>query len=145
MLRVQLDLPNDAQSVPLCRRVVRAALQDLGVDGEKAADVELVVSEATANAVRHAYKEGGNRYRVSVELSRACLRLQVADDGQGFSRSEVADPDLEQIGGRGIWLMERLADAVTFFDIADDGVCLQAEFRLCPTHSEDRVPSRKPR
>ena len=130
MIRIDLDLPNDAQSVPLCRQIVRVALHQWGVDPDKAADIELVVSEAAGNAVRHAYQGGGHRYQVWVELSRECLRLQVCDQGQGFSRSEIADPDRDQPGGRGLWLMERLADEVTYYDVADDGVCLRAEFRL---------------
>jgi serine/threonine-protein kinase RsbW len=133
MVRIDLDLPNDAESVPLCRRLVRTALREAGVHQEKAADIELVVSEATTNAVRHA--EGGNRYRVLVEISPECLTLQVADQGDGFTREQIADPDPEQPGGRGLWLMEQLADEVAYYDIADDGVCLRAEFRLQSRHS----------
>jgi serine/threonine-protein kinase RsbW len=133
VVRIDLDLPNDAESVSLCRRMVRTALRETGVDQEKAADIELVVSEATTNAVRHA--EGGNRYRVLVEISPQCLTLQVADQGDGFTREEIADPDPEEPGGKGLWLMEQLADEVVYYDIADDGVCLRAQFRLQPRHS----------
>jgi serine/threonine-protein kinase RsbW len=130
LLRVQLDVPSDAQSIPLCRHVVRVALQELEVEAKTASDFELVVSEATSNAVRHACKDTNSRFQLLVELSREHLRLQISDHVEGFHRAEVADPDVEQVGGRGVWLMERLADALTFYNIGDDGVCLQAGFRL---------------
>lgn len=130
-MRISLDLPNDAATVPLCRRVLRSILLDLGVAAEQVDTVELVVSEAAGNAVRHAYEHPGQRYQFTVAVGGDRVCVQVEDRGRGFLRSVIEAPDLEQLGGRGLWLMEQLADTVTFTSLPDGGCRLEAEF-VCP-------------
>jgi anti-sigma regulatory factor (Ser/Thr protein kinase) len=65
-------------------QIETAALQQIGVDCDKASDIEPVLHESTTNAVQHASQE--NRYRVRVELSPEILRLQVTDQ---------VDPDVD--------------------------------------------------
>jgi anti-sigma regulatory factor (Ser/Thr protein kinase) len=77
-------------------------------------DIELAISEATGDVIRHAYSQPGHHYRVLVEVFHDCLRLLVEDGGRGFLRANVPDPDKAQAGGRGIWLIEQLADEMTF-------------------------------
>jgi serine/threonine-protein kinase RsbW len=129
-LRINLDLPDAAQSVPLCRRMLRFVLEELALPEARAADIELAVSEATGNVVRHAYAEAGHSYRVTVEFFARCVRLQVEDAGRGFIRADVPPPTREQLGGRGLWLIEQLADAATVSVLPDGGCHLDAEFTL---------------
>jgi anti-sigma regulatory factor (Ser/Thr protein kinase) len=129
-LRINLDLPDAAQSVPLCRRMLRFVLEELALPEARAADIELALSEATGNVVRHAYVEAGHTYRVTVEFFSHCVRLQVEDTGRGFNRDDVPLPTREQLGGRGLWLIEQLADAATVSALPDGGCCLVAEFAL---------------
>jgi serine/threonine-protein kinase RsbW len=129
-LRLNMELPDEAQSVPLCRRTLRFMLNELAVPEARAADIELALSEATTNVVRHAYSEAGHNYRVIVEFCSACVRLVVTDTGRGFSRTDVPEPDLGVVGGRGIWLIEQLADAATITSTPLGGCRLEAEFSL---------------
>ena len=134
-MQIRLDLPDEAATVPLCRRVVRTLLTDLGMEVEQVADIELVVSEATANVIRHAGDHPGHRYQFSLAVEADRVRVTVVDQGRGFVRSLIAAPDLEREGGRGLWLMEQLADTITFAALPGGGCRLDAEF-LCP----HRVP-----
>src|SRR5688500_15653881 len=104
-----MELPDEAQSVPLCRRTLRFVLSELAVPEARAADIELALSEATGNVVRHAYTDVGHSYRVVIEFFSSCVRLVVTDTGRGFSPTDVPEPDLEEVGGRGLWLIEHLA------------------------------------
>jgi anti-sigma regulatory factor (Ser/Thr protein kinase) len=130
---IVLDLPDAAASVPLCRRVLRGTLSALSVEEGRAADIEMVLSEATANVVRHAYAQPGNRYRVSIDFFVNRVRLVVEDRGHGFARSAVSVPDEGQVGGWGLWLIERLADGVTFSTCPNGGTRLEVDF--CFSHS----------
>jgi anti-sigma regulatory factor (Ser/Thr protein kinase) len=129
-LRIRLELPDQAASVPLCRRALRLVLGELAVAAKRADDIELAISEATGNVVRHAFAHPGHQYQVTLEFFADSVRLRVEDDGIGFLRAAVPDPDLEQLGGRGLWLIEQLADAVTVDALPGGGCRLQAEFTL---------------
>lgn len=79
----------------------------------------LLASEAVTNGIEH-----GNRLDESKTVKLAFLALSdafeihVEDEGEGFVREQVADPlEEENIlgdGGRGIFLIERLADEVRY-------------------------------
>lgn len=129
-LRINLELPDAAQSVPLCRRMLRFVLDELCVPAARAADIELAISEATGNVVLHAYAEEGHDYRVTVEFFPHCVRLQVEDSGRGFVRAEVPAPSEEQPGGRGLWLIEQIADTASVTTLPNGGCHLAAEFAL---------------
>jgi anti-sigma regulatory factor (Ser/Thr protein kinase) len=129
-MQIRLDLPDEAATVPLCRRVVRALLMDLGMGVAQVADIELVVSEATGNTTRHAYEHPGRRYQFSLTVEADRVRVMVVDQGRGFVRSMIEAPDLQQESGRGLWIMEQLADTVTLATLPGGGCCLEAEF-LC--------------
>jgi len=110
--------------------MLRFALDELAVPEARAADIELAVSEATGNVVRHAYAEVGHSYRVTIEFFSRCVCLQVEDAGRGFTRASVPPPNAEQVGGRGLWLIEHLADDTTISSLPDGGCCLRADFAL---------------
>jgi anti-sigma regulatory factor (Ser/Thr protein kinase) len=130
LLRMSMDLPDEAQTVPLCRKTIRAVLQELDVDPDRAFEIELVVSEAAANVIRHAYAHPGNRYLVCIEIHMDRMLLQVEDHGRGFSHAAVPPPDEEQFGGRGIWLIEQLAEVAHFRTPSGGGCRMEAEFAL---------------
>lgn len=79
----------------------------------------LLASEAVTNAIEH-----GNNYdeskQVLIEflLQNGRAECWVEDQGEGFDRQAVADPlaseNLLEDGGRGIFLIERLADEVIY-------------------------------
>jgi anti-sigma regulatory factor (Ser/Thr protein kinase) len=129
-VRLSLDLPDEARTVPICRHVLRHLLRDLNVEPARADEIELAMSEAAGNVVSHAYALPGQRYQLIIDLFADRLRFQVIDQGCGFARDQVPAPDEEQLGGRGIWLIEQLADAATIRSLPGGGCQLDAEFRF---------------
>lgn len=114
-LTFSLQLPQDEVSVPVVRRICRCALQDLGVAAECVHDVQLAVTEACSNVLRHADGTGAD-YEVSVDIDdRECV-IRVVDSGGGFTYEEfgheIAHGGAES--GRGIHLMRSLVDSMTF-------------------------------
>jgi anti-sigma regulatory factor (Ser/Thr protein kinase) len=129
-LRINLELPDAVQSVPLCRRMLRFVLDELQLPESRAADIELAISEATGNVVLYAYPDQGHHYRVTVEFFSHCVRLQVEDAGCGFVPADVPAPSRDQAGGRGLWLIEQLADTASVTTLPIGGCHLAAEFAL---------------
>jgi serine/threonine-protein kinase RsbW len=117
-----VDLPAVPESAPLARGAVMEALAGVAVDRDA---VGVVVSEAVANAIMHAYRdrEEPGRVRVSVEVSDESLELAVDDDGLGMS------PRVDSPGaGLGVPLMAGFADEVTVE--CSHGTRLRARFLL---------------
>jgi anti-sigma regulatory factor (Ser/Thr protein kinase) len=95
--------PNDPTSVPAARRFVADAVA--GVPPEIQHRVVLMVSEIATNAIKHA-RTG---FTVSVEPGDGSLRVEVRDSGGG--RPVRGEPPPTQPDGRGLLIVERLADA----------------------------------
>lgn len=110
-INLELQLPRDEASIPVVRHLCRNALRGIGVDPECGDDIEVALSEACTNALKHS--GSGAEYRVQVNLDdRHCI-ITVVDTGQGFDgRSSRSDPAAEQ--GRGVELMRALVDRVNF-------------------------------
>ncbi|MEE1940465.1 ATP-binding protein [Streptomyces sp. TRM 70361] len=96
------------RSVHAAREFVGEVLDDWGVT-EREEEVRLCVSELATNAVRHGMPSG-DRFRVRLTLPRrGVLRMEVRDRGAG--RPCVRRPGLHEEGGRGLLLVDALADA----------------------------------
>ena len=128
--RISLELPSDPRTVSLCRHVLRSFLQDLAIDETRLDDIELAISEAAGNVVRHAYDCPDHPYRVILTSFADRVCLEVSDQGIGFNRADVPAPDTEELGGRGLWLIEQIADVTTISTLPGGGCRLEAEFRL---------------
>jgi len=129
-MRVILEVPGEAPSLRFCRHVLRALLEELAFDTARAFDIELVLCEAVANVIRHAHAGAGQSCQVSVEVAADRLVLRVIDQGCGFTPRPRAAPAGDQIAGRGLWLIERLADRSQVRTAPGKGCQLEAEFAL---------------
>lgn len=121
-LTYTLCLPRDAVTVPVVRRLLRAAMGELGVAPDCLADVELAVTEASANVIDHAAR-GREEYEVTVDLDERSCHIRVIDTGRGIDSlsldAAVVDGASER--GRGIQLMRALVDCVTFESQPEEG------------------------
>jgi serine/threonine-protein kinase RsbW len=114
-----LRLPRDAASVPLTRRVLEAALVSLGVADDCRADVQLALSEACTNVIRHAVPS--QSYQVQVGFDERRCTIEVLDEGPGI---EDEGPGIEMAStvkamaspfdehGRGLRIIALVADEV---------------------------------
>lgn len=118
---LHLSLPTSFEAI---ERVVEASDRFLGEhldDEDLAYRVVLLASEAVTNAVEHgnAYDEALTvTFDLYVEPGAVAMRVQ--DEGAGFDRDAVADPlegeNLMADGGRGLMLLEQMADEVRYED-----------------------------
>jgi anti-sigma regulatory factor (Ser/Thr protein kinase) len=88
------------------RAAVRGVLTGWGLP-EFCDTAMLLCSELVTNAVRHA----GTRLRIGVErLPGGGVRISVSDQARS-GRPRLAEPSQEAESGRGLWLVDRLANA----------------------------------
>lgn len=131
IIAFSLSLPRDGASVPVVRHICRDALEALGVTRSCTADVEVAVTEACTNVLKHA-RGHHHEYEVTVEINETTCAIHVVDTGGGFDHdaagSEEAHGSAE--GGRGIHLMKALVDSVRFVSKAQDGTTVHLEKSL---------------
>lgn len=110
-----LGLPRDAASVPFVRHMCRTSLERLGVASVCISDIEIAVSEACTNVLRHA-SESDDEYEVRVRIDQLECEISVADTGGTLDVASISTthvtPGAE--GGRGMFLMKALVDDLNF-------------------------------
>ena len=109
-ISVRLNLPREVESVPAVRRLLRCALSSFQVNRQDGDDLELALTEACANVVRHA--SGADGIEVRLDVAEGHCAIDVADNGAGFDANAVDDPDPGGERGRGLFLIKALSDNV---------------------------------
>lgn len=103
-----LRVPHHRRSVGLARATLLAELNRLGTAPDRRDNAALVLSELVGNAIRHAKPLEDGKVLVSWILEAGILRISVSDAGSPTT-PRVVDPSPLSIGGRGLAIVERLA------------------------------------
>jgi serine/threonine-protein kinase RsbW len=110
---VRLTIPARAEYVGLSRLAL-AGLARLGSFSDEAlADLQLAVTEACTNSVRHAYPDRVGAVEIRYELFADRVVVEVSDDGPGFVPvDEVAVDAVAEFneGGLGIAIIRAVSD-----------------------------------
>jgi serine/threonine-protein kinase RsbW len=119
-MSARVTLAREGRYVSVARGVLSTLLDGVPAPAEVVDDLQIALSEACANAVRHA---AGSVYDVDLEVRDALCRVQVSDAGPGFSpRGPVlalSGPEAES--GRGLALIRALTDELEF-ERAEEGM-----------------------
>ena len=116
---IALSLPSSMRHVYLLDVVVTEILKDSDFAEEIQEQINLAAIEAGTNAIKHGNKEDPSKKAImQFLLDEDKLTIVIEDEGEGFTRKEVADPldpeNLLKSSGRGLFLMEACMDAVTY-------------------------------
>lgn len=132
--RLCLVLPSSFDSLERLVEAFEGFLAERLGDEELAYRVLLLASEGVTNAIEHGNLEDPSKMvHVDCRVKPDCVMLRIEDEGAGFEPQAIAsplDPDnLMRDGGRGIYLMEEMADEVQY---SAEGRCLELIFRRQP-------------
>ncbi|HOP03290.1 MAG TPA: ATP-binding protein [Tenuifilaceae bacterium] len=83
--------------------------------------VLIATIEAVNNSIVHGNKfDDTKSVDVSVQINDSSIHIYVKDQGEGFNYESVPDPtkpeNIENISGRGVFLMRNLADTINFYN-----------------------------
>ncbi|MET9496346.1 ATP-binding protein [Streptomyces sp. NPDC006552] len=111
---IEWRLPRHARSVGRVRELFREQAASWALPDDVTDTAELLLSELTTNAYRHAKAPAGReiwaRAVLTGEADRS-LRLLVTDAGEPFAGAAPEAPAPDAESGRGLVLVEALADA----------------------------------
>lgn len=108
-MELELKLPSDARAPATVRRSIEALSEHMA--DSLLDDVQLLADEVVTNGLLHAPED--NRWlhvRLLAYPNPALpIRIEVVDSGEGFQPALI-EPDQDQTGGRGLLLVNALAD-----------------------------------
>ncbi|MCX6190856.1 MAG: ATP-binding protein [Flavobacteriia bacterium] len=116
-----LKLPSNVESISSVENLIDEISIELALNEDLYGNVLISVTEAVNNAIQH-----GNKYQnelmvtVLVFDGSDAFCFSVSDEGDGFDFLNLPDPTAPQNilneHGRGVYLMQNLADEVVFED-----------------------------
>ncbi len=120
VLRIDVTLAADPNAIGLVVERVMEIARGMQCAEGKEFEVELAIQEALANAVKHGCKGDPSKmvqFCVACDQNRGMLMI-VRDPGEGFDPRSIPDcivgENVYSEHGRGIFLINRLMDQVSF-------------------------------
>ena len=104
-------------------RIIENAIDEIagaiGVNQDNYGKILVAALEAVNNAIVHGNKSYTNKLvDVEIEFDENQIKITVTDEGEGFDPKKIPDPtmpeNIEELSGRGVFLMTKLADSITF-------------------------------
>jgi serine/threonine-protein kinase RsbW len=127
-----LYIESKVESLHAIEKLVDDVSAELSFSNEVYGNVLIAALEAANNAIVHGNKlNPDKKVYVSVFQLENELHWIVKDQGPGFDFTSVPDPtapeNIENISGRGIFLMEKLSDKIKF---EENGTRVEMIFNL---------------
>ena len=129
----QLTISSNVQQMPMVERFVDELHEAHDFKADVYGNILVAVTEAVNNAILHG-NQGDTEKSVTITarlLGAYLLELEVQDEGNGFEYKQVKDPtapeNLLNEHGRGVFVMEHLADEITF---VEPGNTVQMQFNI---------------
>lgn len=102
-----------------------SALGEAGWEGSELFHIQMAAEEALINAVTHGNKEDESKsVEIEFRISPKIARLRFKDEGSGFKPETLPDPtadeNLEEIHGRGVFLIMQMMTEVNYNDCGNE-------------------------
>lgn len=129
VIQVDVIIPTQTKYLHLIGSIGERIAKELdSYTGDKDAlayHLNLVLTEATANAIKHATLPAPeDTVKIQIHIEENELNIKVYDHGQGFDLENVPLPDFDhpKEGGMGLFFIKTLMDSVTYTRQSDCNV-----------------------
>lgn len=131
-LNKEICLNSQPANIVLIEPFIEEVRQRLNIADDMYGNILVCVTEAVNNAILHGNKaDADKKVVISIQRDNNKLTCLIKDEGCGFDFTNLPDPtapeNIENAGGRGIFLMKHLSDLVVF---SNDGSKVEIQFRL---------------
>ncbi|TVR71667.1 MAG: ATP-binding protein [Marinilabiliales bacterium] len=128
----KLNLYSKIDNLREVERVIDEISAEFDIATEIYGNILIACLEAVNNAISHGNKlDPTKKVDVTFSINNKRMTVITRDEGPGFDFENVPDPtspeNIENVNGRGIFLMKQLSDEITFHD---DGRVSEMVFNL---------------
>ncbi len=114
-----LQLPSKQESITLLENLIEEIADKHNISEDTFANMMTSLSEAAINAIVHGNKlDPDKKVIINAEIEGRRIIWTVTDQGEGFDYNNLPDPtapeNLENLTGRGVFIMKHLADQCIF-------------------------------
>ncbi|MEQ9440727.1 MAG: ATP-binding protein [Cyclobacteriaceae bacterium] len=118
---ISISIPSLSDNIRMIESFIDNAKERFNLTDDIYGNIMIAVTESVNNAIRHGNKgDSKKNVDLSLNLNDGAIVFWVKDEGEGFDPSNLPDPtapeNIDQPGGRGIFLMKHLSDEVNFHD-----------------------------
>ncbi|KAA9340014.1 ATP-binding protein [Adhaeribacter soli] len=119
MNQVKIQIPSIIENIRIVESFIDNSKDKFQIEDDIYGNIMVAVTESVNNAIRHGNKfDKDKNVYLSLQVAEDHLKFEVEDEGSGFDTESLPDPtsveNLENPGGRGIFLMRNLCDEVKF-------------------------------
>ena len=119
METIRIEVPAMVENIRVVESFIDNAREKFPMNDDIYGNIMISVTEAVNNAIRHGCNMDASKNVVlSLSLLKNLLTFRIEDSGSGFDYDGIPDPtapeNIELPHGRGVFLMQRLADRCTF-------------------------------
>jgi serine/threonine-protein kinase RsbW len=121
MKSLKLRIPSLPDNIRIVESFIDNARDKFSFDDDIYGNIMIAVTESVNNAIIHGNKQDKEKnVDLALEVANDNIRFTIRDEGDGFDYQNLPDPtapeNLLKAGGRGIFLIQNLADEVAFED-----------------------------
>ena len=118
-MKKSISIKSKVENINKIEKLIDEISEDAGINSEVYGKILIATIEAVNNSIVHGNKENEEKLvEVDFYVNDDFLRIFIKDEGPGFNFYNVPDPttpeNVENIHGRGVYLMKHLADDVIF-------------------------------
>jgi serine/threonine-protein kinase RsbW len=120
-----IAINSDIENLRVVETLVDTLSKKLGISDEVYGKILISTVEAVNNAILHGNK-GKKEKMVKIDFNADgnMFEVTVKDEGDGFEFNNIPDPtdpaNIENLHGRGVFLMRSLADKIEFNDSGNE-------------------------
>jgi serine/threonine-protein kinase RsbW len=132
MMEKTLKIVSKIENLRKVEKLVDELSSENNISADVYGNVLIAALEAANNAILHGNKlDESKNVMIYVKIEEHKLKIIVDDEGSGFDYKNVPDPtapeNIENVNGRGIFLMEKLSDKIEF---KRNGASVELEFNI---------------
>jgi serine/threonine-protein kinase RsbW len=127
-----LKIVSKIENLRKVEKLVDELSAEYNINADVYGNILIAALEAANNAILHGNALNEDKeVSISVKIEEHKLIIKIDDEGKGFDYKNVPDPtapeNIENVNGRGIFLMEKLSDRISF---TRNGASVELEFNI---------------
>ncbi len=114
-----ISIQSKIENINIIEKLIDEVSEEAKINSEVYGKMLIATVEAVNNSIVHGNKEDDTKtVTVTFNIDEERVSIFIQDEGPGFNYEKVPDPtipeNIENIHGRGVYLMRHLADDVVF-------------------------------
>ncbi|NOU18292.1 MAG: ATP-binding protein [Bacteroidales bacterium] len=120
-MKKQLTIDSKVENICYVEKIIDEISDEIKISSDIYGKILIATIEAVNNSIVHGNKlDHSKKVMIEIYYEKPNLHISISDQGRGFDFSNVPDPttpeNIENISGRGVFLMKKLADNLIFND-----------------------------